>query len=130
MAQNTATRITRLGNAGIPVSDQDRSVEFFVEKLGFEKRRDIPFGAGDRWVEVAPAGADTTLSLLPPGHGLAVGVDTRIRFLTKDAAADHLELRARGVDVDPEIMRFGGPVPPMFGFRDPDGNTYYIVESA
>src|ERR1700758_911687 len=105
-------------------------IEFFVEKLGFVNGRDIPFGAGDRWVDVAPAGADTTLSLLPPGHGLAVGVDTRIRFLTKDAAADHAELRARGVDVDPEIMRFGGPVPPMFGFRDPDGNTYYIVESA
>ena len=70
MTQNTATRITRLGNAGIPVSDQDRSLEFFVDKLGFEKRRDIPFGAGDRWVEVAPAGAETTISILPPGHGV------------------------------------------------------------
>ena len=85
--------------------------------------------AGDRWVEVAPAGAETTISILPPGHGLTPGVDTRIRFLTNDAEADHADLRARGVDVDAEIMRFGGPVPPMFGLRDPDGNAYYVVES-
>ena len=45
------------GTVIVPVSDQDRAIEFYVETLGFEKRADIPFGGGERWVEVAPAGA-------------------------------------------------------------------------
>ncbi len=40
------TRIIGVGTVGVPVTDQDRALEFYVDKLGFEKRRDIPFGAG------------------------------------------------------------------------------------
>ena len=47
------TRITGVGSVGVPVTDQDRAVEFYVGRLGFEKRRDVPFGDG-RWIEVAP----------------------------------------------------------------------------
>jgi hypothetical protein len=54
-------------------------------------------------------------------------VDTGIRFSTADAAADHAHLRAAGVDVDPEVLRYPG-VPPMFTFRDADGNTLVVVE--
>ncbi len=50
----TKTQITQIGTVMVPVSDQDRAIEFYTEKLGFEKRADIPFGHGDRWVEVAP----------------------------------------------------------------------------
>src|ERR1700730_7282519 len=64
----TATMIdvSQIGTVMVPVSDQDRAIEFYVEKLGFEKRADVPFGGGERWVEVAPAGAATTLALVPP----------------------------------------------------------------
>ena len=54
---STKTHITQLGTVMVPVSDQDRALEFYVEKLGFETRADIPFGEGERWVEVAPKGA-------------------------------------------------------------------------
>ena len=54
----TATHINQLGRVIIPVADQDRSLEFYTDKLGFEKRGDTPYGDGDRWVEVAPPGAD------------------------------------------------------------------------
>jgi hypothetical protein len=37
-------------------------------------------------------------------------------------------LKAAGVDVDDEVTRFGGPVPPMFWLRDPDGNSLIIVQ--
>jgi catechol 2,3-dioxygenase-like lactoylglutathione lyase family enzyme len=58
MAETTTkTRITQVGTVIVPVTDQDRAVDFYVEKLGFEKRSDTPFGRGDRWIEVAPAGA-------------------------------------------------------------------------
>ena len=126
----TGTRVTQLGTVIVPVSDQDRAIEFYVETLGFEKRADIPFGKGERWVEVAPTGADTTIALSPPRPGESAGIQTRIGFSTSDIDADHAHLLSRGVDVDSEVMRMGDPVPPMFFFRDPDGNTSFIVQTS
>ena len=128
MNQQTRTHITQVRTAGVPVADQDRALDFYVGVLGFEKRMDAPFGPGQRWVEVAPAGAVTTIALLPTPQGAHTGVDTGIRLSTGDAEADHAQLRARGVDTDAEVIRMGGGVPPMFSFRDPDGNTLYVVE--
>ena len=45
-----------------------------------------------------------------------------------DVDADHADLKASGVDVDDEVSRMGDPVPPMFWFRDQDGNTLMVVE--
>jgi catechol 2,3-dioxygenase-like lactoylglutathione lyase family enzyme len=122
-----ASRITRVSTVAVPVSDQDRALEFYVGTLGFEKRMDAEFAPGNRWIEVGPLGAETTIALPPTPEGHPIGVDTGIRLSTKDAAADHSALQARGVDVDPELLRWEG-VPPMFSLRDPDGNTLYIVE--
>jgi hypothetical protein len=57
------------------------------------------------------------------------GVDTRVSFSSEDIEADHAYLPGRGVDVDPEILRLGAPVPPMFFFRDQDRNTLQIVQA-
>jgi lactoylglutathione lyase len=122
-------RITEIRTVSVPVTDQERALDFYQNKLGFEKRLDAPYGAGRRWIEVAPAGAATTLALVPPGQGGHAGIDTGIRFTTVDAEAERADLQARGVDVDAEIMRWPG-VPPMFGLRDPDGNVLRIVEAA
>ena len=127
---STTTHVSRLTTVVVPVSDQDRALAFYVEKLGFEKRADIPFGKGDRWVEVAPPGADTTLALMPPQEGESIGVSTRVAFSSQDIDADHAALRARGVDVDEEVMRMSDPVPPMFFFRDQDANRFFIVQRA
>lgn len=123
----TRTRITQVGTVMVPVSDQDRALEFFLGSLGFEKRTDMPYGEGDRWIEVAPPGAATTVALVPAREGDPVGIETRVGFTTDDVDADHASLQARGVDVDAEVMRMGDPVPPMFFFRDPDGNRFLIV---
>jgi catechol 2,3-dioxygenase-like lactoylglutathione lyase family enzyme len=119
----TKTRITRVETVALPVTNQDRALEFYLGKLGFEKRRDVPFGPGARWIEVAPPGAATTIALVP------AGMPTGVRLVTEDAEADHASLRARGVDADPEITRMD-PAPPMFSFRDPDGNSLVIGQSA
>jgi catechol 2,3-dioxygenase-like lactoylglutathione lyase family enzyme len=124
----TQTRITQVGTVIVPVSDQDRALEFFVDKVGFEKRTDTPYGDGDRWLEVAPRGAATTVALIPPMEGQSAGIETRVGFTTEDIDADHADLRERGVDVDEEVMRMGDPVPPMFFFRDPDGNRFLVVQ--
>jgi catechol 2,3-dioxygenase-like lactoylglutathione lyase family enzyme len=124
----TSTQITHMSTVMIPVSDRDRAIEFYLDKLGFEKRADIPFGHDERWVEVAPPGATTTVALVAPREGEPTGIETRVAFTTGDADADHEQLRARGVDVDETVMRMGDPVPPMFFFRDLDGNKFMIVE--
>jgi catechol 2,3-dioxygenase-like lactoylglutathione lyase family enzyme len=122
------TTISQVGTVIVPVSDQDRAIAFYTDKLGFETRADIPFGRGDRWVEVAPAGAATSVALIPPMEGEPIGVDTRVAFTSEDVDADHASLQGAGVDVDAEVMRMGDPVPPMFFFRDQDGNRLLIVQ--
>ena len=127
------TNIKHVGTVIVSVSDQDRAIEFFVGKLGFELRSDIPYGEGSRWVDVAPPGADTTIALSPPREGDSIsheGTTAVVAFGTDDVDADHAELRGKGVDVDDEVMRMGDPVPPMFFFRDPDGNSFLIVQRA
>jgi catechol 2,3-dioxygenase-like lactoylglutathione lyase family enzyme len=125
----TKTHIQQVGVVMVPVTDQDKALEFYVGKLGLEQRVDMPFGDGNRWIEVAPQGADTRISLvLPRGDQDPTGIDTRIGLATKDIEADHADLKAAGVDVDDEISRMGDPVPPMFFCRDQDGNTLLVVE--
>ena len=121
------SRITEVGTVMVPVSDQDRAIEFYVEKLGFEKRGDTPYGDGDRWVEVAPPGAATTIALVPPREDQPVGVPANVGLTSEDVDADNAHLREQGVDVD-DVMRMGDPVPPMFFLRDQDGNTLLVVQ--
>ena len=121
----TRTHITQVGTVGIPVDDQDRAVEFYVGKLGFETRMDGAYGEGQRWVEVAPPGSTTSIALVRSRDDLPAGVDTGLRLSTDDAVADHAALLERGVDADAEVIPY--PVP-MFVFRDPDGNRLVIVE--
>ena len=122
------TRITELGRVAVPVSDQDRALDFYVGTLGFEKRADVPFGDGHRWIEVAPAGGAAAISLVLPMEGQSPGVETGVIFTSEDIDADHAALRDRGVDADAEVQRWGDPVPPMFGFRVPDGYKFMIVQ--
>jgi catechol 2,3-dioxygenase-like lactoylglutathione lyase family enzyme len=129
VVSKTATRIGKVGTICVPVSDQERAISFYVETLGLEKRTDVPFGDGYRWVEVGPAGAETTIAIVPPPPGKPTGdVQTGICLNTDDVDAVHADLKERGVDVDAEVSRMGDPVPPMFWFRDPDGNTLMVVE--
>jgi catechol 2,3-dioxygenase-like lactoylglutathione lyase family enzyme len=124
----TKTRIDKINTVVIPVGDQDRQVEFYVEKLGFQKRADVPFGNGYRWVEVGIGGGETTIALSPPPEGTPTGNrETGISLYAPDIDALHAELKADGVDVDAEISRMGDPVPPLFWLRDPEGNTLMVV---
>ena len=129
MTEKIGTRITQVSTVAIPVADQDRALAFYTDTLGFEIRMDANYGQGERWIEVGPSGAATSIALVPAREGTAAGVDTGIRFSTGDATADHADLLAGGVDVDPEVLRWPG-VPPMFVLRDLDGNRLVVVEGA
>src|SRR5215831_4412573 len=121
--------ISKVGRVCVTVSDTDRAIDFYVGTLGFDKVVDEPMGPDMRWVEVAIPGAETTIALAPPPQGQeAGGSQTGICLDTSDVEGDHAALSAAGVDVDEEITRYGGPVPPMFWVRDPDGNSLIVVQ--
>ena len=125
----TQTKINKIANVVIPVTNQDEMISFYVNTLGFDKRVDVPFGDKYRWVEVGLPGQDTTIAIAPPPEGVpSGGKETGITIQTDDVDSYHAELKAAGVDVDAEVSRMGDPVPPMFWFRDPEGNTLMVVQ--
>ncbi len=118
------TTITDIGTVGIPVSDQDKAVEFFVGTLGFEKRLDVRMGESFRWVTVAAPSASASVALIAKPD---TGADTGIRFLVPDAETEYTAMRQRGIETG-DLLRWPG-VPPMFEFKDPDGNKFEVVEA-
>jgi lactoylglutathione lyase len=122
------TTIADVRTIGINVADQDAAIDFYVDRLGFEKRLDAPISDTMRWVEVAPPGAATSLALNAGEDPSSLGVDTGIRFTVPDAESERAAMRDRGVTVG-ELLRWEG-VPQMYSFDDPDGNRFYIVEES
>ena len=97
--------LTQVGRVCVTVADTDRAIDF------------------------ALPGTVTTIALAPPPQGQeADGGQTGICLDTSDVDADHAALKAAGVDVDEQVTRWGGPVPPMFWLRDPDGNALIVVQ--
>ncbi|HEY4605746.1 MAG TPA: VOC family protein [Blastococcus sp.] len=127
MNPETTSRVQAVRTVGIPVTDQDRALDFYVGTLGLEKRMDAAVPQlGGRWIEVAPAGSSTSLALVPARDDLRAGVETGVRLATGSAGDLHAQLAAEGVDVG-DLLTWPG-VPPMFALRDPDGNGLEIVE--
>ena len=121
--------ISKVGRVCVTVADTDRALDFYAGTLGFEKVVDLPLGPDMRWVEVSVPGAETTIALAPPPQGRqAGGSETGICLDTSDVDAAHAALKEAGADLDDEVSRYGGSVPPMFWLRDPDGNSLIVVE--
>jgi catechol 2,3-dioxygenase-like lactoylglutathione lyase family enzyme len=123
------TQVTKVGQVVVPVSDKDQAIAFYTQKLGFTLVADLPFGDGDRWIEVAPPGGGVTVAFGPAGNDFQPGRPTGILLSSPDPAADRTELESLGVDVDPQLMGGGGGVPLMFSFRDQDKNSIMIVQA-
>ena len=122
-------KITKVGRVMVPVSDQDEAISFYTTVLGFSLAADVPFGGKDRWVEVAPAGGGAAIALVPPQGEYQPGRMTGIALESPDPAADHAELRSKGVDVDAGLMGGDGTVPLLFFFRDNNKNQLMIVQA-
>jgi catechol 2,3-dioxygenase-like lactoylglutathione lyase family enzyme len=128
MTRTQTPHVTDVVVVAIPVTDQDRARDFYVDVLGFEKHEDIVVGEGFRWVELRPAGSAVGVALVAPEPDVPVGVDTGIRLAVSDARAMHAVLVDAGLRVG-ELLLWDG-APPMFVFSDLDGNRLYIVEVA
>jgi lactoylglutathione lyase len=125
----TATNhVTRMLTVGVPVRDQDRALDFYSNVLGLAQRMDVPIGGGARWIELTPPSGGTTIALTLAGPGTPAGVETGIRLCAPDAEKFRQHLLDQGASAD-EVLRWPG-VPPMFKFRDQDGNGLEIVQEA
>lgn len=121
-------QIHTIGRVMVPVSDQDEGIAFYRDKLGFTVAADMPFGEGDRWVEVAPPGGGANIALVPPQGDYKPGRMTGIALESTDPRGDHAEFKGQGVDVDDELWGGDGGVPLGFFFRDHEGNQLMVVE--
>jgi lactoylglutathione lyase len=125
---STTSHVISMRTVGVPVRDQDRALDFYTRILGLAKSLDVELGGGRRWIEVAPAAGGTTIALVAAKPDAPAQVETGIRLCTADADALHAHLLGHGVSAD-EVLRWPG-VPPMFAFRDFDGNGLEIVQAA
>jgi len=132
--------ITRLARVTIYVHNQDEALAFYTEKLGLEKRSDVTFGPGARWLTVAPAGqADFEILLqspVPAMHGAEfaqkiserVGQGTTWVFFTDDCRADYATLKGRGVSFSSEPQEQPYGVEAVF--QDLYGNSFSLLQPA
>jgi catechol 2,3-dioxygenase-like lactoylglutathione lyase family enzyme len=120
----------RLHFVTIYVSDQERSLHFFVDQLGFSLVSDVRFASGSRWVEVGPPDGTAILALALPIQGLNeerfIGNSGLVTFLTENVEAKYKEWSTRDVHftIPPQTPSWGG----MFcRFVDPDGNMFALA---
>ncbi len=87
MPENLLTPVSAIGTIFVPVSDQDRAITFYTERLGFEKRADFGYGGDMRWVEVGPRDSAIGLALVSPAEGTAVSPRTALTRVRGDSVA-------------------------------------------
>jgi len=120
----------RIFKCTIFVRDQDRSLQFYLDQLGFRLVADVRFESGDRWLAVAPADGSTMLVLVKPKHDSEefkqIGRLSEVAFITEDVNATYDVWRKRGVRFrhPPQTPAWGG----MFTtFEDVDGNSFALL---
>ena len=112
---------------GVFVTDQQRALDFYTNKLGFKKTTDEAMGEY-RWIEVTPPGGDTSIALAPSqGEHNPVGVFVNGGLTTDNMDATYKEWSERGVEFvqKPEVQPWGMK---MAIFADPDDNQFVLTE--
>lgn len=118
--------ITNVSVAVMYVADQDASVDFYVNKLGFEKVRDEEMWPGARWIEARPPGAQTAVVFSNAADfGKEPGEGAYLTFACDDVDTTVTELRSRGVSVTDPVTEPWGT---FFTVEDPDGHHVQITK--
>jgi catechol 2,3-dioxygenase-like lactoylglutathione lyase family enzyme len=117
--------IQQIDLIGIPVTNQQASLDFYTKMLGFEVRLDMQHleDESTRWIELVPPGASTAIVLAswekPGTRGTIVLVTTSIE-------ADYAELQTKGLNLPPlEHQPWGISVL----ITDPDGNQFLLQQN-
>jgi predicted enzyme related to lactoylglutathione lyase len=111
----------------VPVTDQDRARDFYVDVLGLELVREEAMGPGMRWVQVAPPGAQTSLTLVTWFESMPAGSLTGLVIETDDLDGDAARLTEHGVAIEGGVQE--APWGRYVQFRDPDGNGLILQTS-
>ena len=120
-------KLNRIDIFSVPVADQDAAKAFYADVLGFDVVRDDPMGPDQRWVQMAPAGAETSITLVTWFESMAPGSVQGMVLDTDDIDLAHATLAARGVAVsDVESAPWGR----FATFEDPDGNGWVVQQAA
>ena len=109
----------------VPVRNQDVSLKFFTEALGFKVITDQPFTPTQRWIELLIPGAESGIALFTPaGHEDRIGQFQSIAFWCDDLFATAKILKSKGVQFtkEPKSEAWGS----SSVFRDPDGNQFAL----
>ena len=117
--------ITQVKFVSIPTSDQDRALQFYTQKMGFEVATDQVFDASQRWIELRIANSATRVVLFtPPGHESRIGSFFNGSFACDDVDYTYGRMSAKGVEFEgpPEKQPWGT----FAKFKDPDGNTFVL----
>jgi len=112
----------------VPVTDQDRALEFYTKVLGFKVFADAPFDGTQRWIELGIPRAETKLVLFTAqGQEKMIGGFMNITFTADDVEATAAEMKAKGVEFvqEPEKADWGTAAI----FKDPDGNQFVLSSS-
>jgi catechol 2,3-dioxygenase-like lactoylglutathione lyase family enzyme len=120
--------VTHVLLLSVPVSDQDRARDFYVDLLGFDLVRDEPMGPAMRWVQVAPRAAATSLTLVTWFESMPAGSLTGLVLETDDLEGDAARLAERGVPVEGGGIQ-EAPWGRYVQLRDPDGNGIILQAS-
>jgi catechol 2,3-dioxygenase-like lactoylglutathione lyase family enzyme len=111
----------------VPVTDQDRARDFYVQTLGFELVAEAQMGPDMRWVQVRPVGAATSLTLVTWFPSMPAGTLKGTVLETDSLERTIATLREKGVPIgDIETAPWGRFVT----FDDPDGNGIVLQERA
>lgn len=109
----------------IPVRDQNKALEFYTRKLGFEIMTDQPFDGKQRWIELRVPGGETKVILFTAsGQEDRIGTFSNIAFLSDDVEKTYQELSARGVEFQQTPKK--APWGTSAIFKDLDGNVFAL----
>jgi predicted enzyme related to lactoylglutathione lyase len=122
------TMLDKVVYISVFVKDQDKALAFYTNVLGFEKRVDVPYPDGPRFLTVGLKGQDFQLILWPgtPGQGQRFQgrIPAQYTIATPDCRKAFEALKARGVKFDTGVLEY--PWGYVAGFQDPDGNRLQL----
>ncbi|MDB5164876.1 MAG: glyoxalase [Candidatus Saccharibacteria bacterium] len=110
----------------LPVTDVERSLAFYVDKVGFHLDHDVQPGNGMRIIQLTPPGSACSIVFgTGMGDASAAGSIKNLHLVVDDIVEARKLLDGRGVELS-DIQDMGG-VKYVY-FADPDGNSWALQQ--
>lgn len=115
----------KLELVAVPVTNVDRAISFYVDKIGFILDHDHQVDEHMRFVQLTPSGSACSIMIGTGTTEMTPGSQKGLQMVITDARAAHELLKSRGVEVsDVDVQPWGHFV----YFSDPDGNGWALQQ--